>query len=98
MFESLSYFRASADRQKKIMGPTAIPRPLTSFSVGSVVRLEFFSLSAVEEQRLRDLGIREGNELQILKNEDSFVLRVEASRIVLRKEVAMAVFATLESK
>lgn len=79
------------------MGPSAIPRPLTSFSAGAIVRLNFFSLSPVEEQRLRDLGIREGKELHVLKNEESLVLRVEASRIVLRKEVAMAVFATLES-
>ncbi len=76
------------------MSPTFNSQPLTSFRVGADVRLAFFSLPAAEEQRLRDLGIREGNELRILKNDDSIVLRVEASRIVLRKEVAMAAFAT----
>ena len=79
------------------MSPEGVPQPLTSFSTGSVVRLAFFSLSPSEEQRLRDLGIREGNEVSILKNEDSFVLRVEASRVALRKELAMAVFAVEES-
>lgn len=76
------------------MSPKNFPQPLTSFDAGVVVHLAFFALGPAESQRLRDLGVREGNEIHVLKNEDALVVRVEASRIVLRREVAMNVFAT----
>ena len=40
------------------------------------------------------VGVREGNAIHVLKNADTFVCKIEASRIALRREVAMKVFAT----
>ncbi len=79
------------------MSPIQVPRPLTSFSAGVMVHLAFFSLGVAESQRLRELGVREGNLIHVLKNDDTFVCAVESSRIALRKEVAMNVFATLSA-
>ena len=76
------------------MSPVNVPQPLTSFAAGLVVHLSFFALAASEAQRLRDLGVREGNAIHVLKNADTFVCKIEASRIALRREVAMKVFAT----
>ena len=77
-----------------LMSPVNVPQPLTSFAAGVVVHLAFFALGDSECQRLRDLGVREGNEIHVLKNDDTFVCKIDASRIALRREVAMNVFAT----
>ena len=76
------------------MSPIHIPQPLTSFAVGMIVHLAFFALGIPEAQRLRELGVREGNMIHVLKNGETFVCRVESSRIALRREVAMNVFGT----
>jgi len=68
------------------------PRPLSSFRKGSTVRLAFFALSPPEEQRLRDLGLRECRSMQVLKNDDAVLLRIEECRIAVRLEVAMNIF------
>lgn len=51
----------------------------------------------VEADRLRELGIREGNPIHILRNEEALICTVESSRIVLRREIAQQVFATIHS-
>lgn len=76
------------------MSPIHVPQPLTSFPTGVLVHLAFFALADPEAQRLRELGVIEGNQIHILKNGDSFVCCVESSRIALRREVAMNVFGT----
>ena len=78
------------------MSPLSIPQPLTSFAKGVVVTLSFLAHAPAEVQRLRDLGIREGNVVQILKNAEALVCMVESSRIVLRREVAMQVFGVVQ--
>jgi len=76
------------------MSPIHVPQPLTSFAAGVMVQLAFFALGVPEAQRLRELGVIEGNQIHVLKNGDTFVCCVESSRIALRREVAMNVFAT----
>ena len=76
------------------MSPVNVPQPLTSFAAGVIVHLAFFAVAAPEAQRLRELGVREGNPIHVLKNAETFVCKVEESRIALRREVAMNVFAT----
>ena len=76
------------------MSPIHVPQPLTSFAAGVMVNLSFFALGDPEAQRLRELGVIEGNVIHVLKNGDTFVCCVESSRIALRREVAMNVFAT----
>jgi len=80
-----------------LMTPDPLPQPLTSFTAGVVVQLAFLSLMPVEADRLRDLGIREGNPIHILRNEEALICAVESSRIVLRREIAQQVFATLHT-
>ena len=76
------------------MSPIHVPQPLTSFAAGMMVHLAFFALGVSEAQRLRELGVRDGNMIHIVKNGDTFVCCVESSRIALRREVAMNVFGT----
>lgn len=78
------------------MSPITLPQPLTSFACGVVVQLAFLALLPAEAARLRELGIREGCPIHILRNHDSLVCGVDASRVVLRKEVAQNVFAVLQ--
>jgi len=78
------------------MSPVSLPQPLTSFACGVVVQLAFLSLLPAEAERLRDLGIREGNEIHVIRNAESMICKIEASRVVLRREVAMNVFAVLQ--
>lgn len=78
------------------MSPITLPQPLTSFMNGVVVQLAFMSMLPAEAARLRDLGIREGSRVQILRNHDCLVCGVEASRVVLRREVAQNVFGVLQ--
>ena len=68
------------------------PQPLSSFGQGDRVQLAFFALPPAEEDRLRDLGIREGQPMQLLKNDDAVLIRIEESRIAVRLETARNVF------
>ena len=78
------------------MSPVSLPRPLTTFACGVMVQLAFFSLSPTEAERLRELGLREGNAIHVIRNEESFICKIEASRVVLRREVAMKIFGTIQ--
>ena len=78
------------------MSPISLPPPLTSFANGVVVQLAFLAVLPAEAARLRELGIREGNPIHILRNQESLICAVDASRVVLRKEVAQNVFAVLQ--
>ena len=78
------------------MSPISLPQPLTAFAAGVVVQLVFLSLLPAEAARLRELGIREGCPVHILRNHDSLVCGVESSRVVLRREVAQNVFGVLQ--
>jgi|DEB0MinimDraft_6_1074348.scaffolds.fasta_scaffold543970_1 Fe2+ transport system protein FeoA len=78
------------------MSPLPLPQPLTAFASGVCVRLSFLSLLPAEAARLRDLGMREGSPIHILRNQDSLICSVDASRVVLRREVAQQVFGILQ--
>ena len=73
---------------------SAPPQPLTCFARGVWVKLAFLAVAPSEAERLRDLGVREGCRVHVLRNAASVVCHVETARIVLRREVAMNVFAT----
>lgn len=70
------------------------PAPVTSFPAGRTVRLCFMGLDAGTCARLRELGVREGCEACVVSVGDKCVLGLGTSRIALRREVAMGLFAT----
>lgn len=76
------------------MTPDTVPQPLTCYACGVCVKLAFLALAPAEAERLRDLGVREGNDVYLLRNEETVICGVESCRIALRREVAMHVFAT----
>lgn len=76
------------------MTPDTVPQPLTCYACGVCVKLAFLALAPAEAERLRDLGVREGNDVHLLRNEETVICGVESCRIALRREVAMQVFAT----
>ena len=78
------------------MSPVALPQPLTAFASGVNVRLAFLSLVPAEAARLRELGMREGSPVHILRNQGALICGVDASRVVLRREVAQHVFGVLQ--
>ena len=69
------------------------PVPLTGFKPGDCVRISFMALATADEQRIRDLGIREGCDVLVLKNAETLVIRTESSRVALRHVVGMNIFA-----
>jgi len=71
--------------------------PLTSFSDGTDLQLVFFSLDTAEAQRLREMGLYEGARISIIKNTNKVIVRVDGSRIGLRRELAMHLFGTRAS-
>ena len=73
------------------------PSPITAFTVGKTVRVCFMGLDEPTCVRLRELGIREGCSTCIMAMGDKCVLAVGASRVALRREVAMGLFATDEA-
>lgn len=76
------------------MDPDAFPAPVSSFPAGRTVRLCFMGLDEGTCARLRELGVREGCDACVMATGDKCVLAVGASRVALRREVAMGLFAT----
>ncbi len=68
------------------------PAPLTSFSDGANILLDFIGGEAA--QRLRDLGLREGALVAIVQNTGNLIVGVAGSRIGLRRELAMHILGT----
>lgn len=67
--------------------------PVTSFPTGDSVQIEVLGVAEPVACRLRQLGVREGCKARILNAGDKCVLAIGQSRIALRKEVAMGLFA-----
>ena len=76
------------------MDPAAFAAPVSSFPAGRTVRLCFMGLDEGTCARLRELGVREGCDACVMATGDKCVLAVGASRVALRREVAMGLFAT----
>ena len=68
------------------------PAPLTSFSDGAHILLDFIGGEAA--QRLRDLGLREGALVAVVQNTGNLIVRVAGCRIGLRRELAMHILGT----
>lgn len=68
--------------------------PVSSFPTGDSVQIEVLGVAEAVACRLRQLGVREGCRARILTAGDKCVLAIGESRIALRKEVAMGLFAT----
>ena len=66
--------------------------PLTCFSNGQTVDIEWLGVTDEEATRLRELGVREGCRACILMNSDKCILGLGACRIALRRELAMQLF------
>ena len=74
--------------------PSHEPAPLTTFSQGEDVRIEWVGLEEAEAERLRDLGLREGCQACVMMNADKCILGLGSCRLALQREVAMQLFAT----
>lgn len=70
------------------------PTPVTAFRVGKTVQLCFMGLDDGTCARLRELGVREGCRACVMATGDKCVLGIGASRVALRREIAMGLFAT----
>ena len=70
-----------------IMGPA----PLTSFCDGC--SLKVCLVSGCAEERLRDLGIREGAHVEVVRNSEELIVRIEGCRIGLRRDMATDILA-----
>ncbi|MCY4159638.1 MAG: FeoA family protein [Bacteroidetes bacterium] len=69
-----------------------IPAPLTSYGDGCILVIRYVDGSA--QERLRDIGIREGACVEMIKNSEGLIVRLEGSRIGLRRDMAEEIFAT----
>lgn len=67
---------------------------MTRFRSGTRVRLEAMSMDAVEAQRLREMGLREGMQLAIIQNTQNLIVGVIAGRIGIRRDLARKLLAT----
>jgi len=77
--------------------PIHDPMPLTTFSTGQEVRIQWVGVEGTEADRLRDLGVREGCRACILMNADKCILGLGSCRLALQREVAMQLLATPDS-
>lgn len=68
-----------------------VPSPLTSFCDGCTLKI--CSVYGCAQDRLRDVGIREGAQVEMLKNSDELIVRIESCRIGLRRDMAADVLA-----
>jgi len=68
-----------------------IPAPLTSFCDGCALKI--YSVCGGAQERLRDMGIREGACVEMIKNSEDLIVRIEGCRIGLRRDMAVNIFA-----
>ena len=69
-----------------------MPAPLTSFLGGTYILLH--AIGGEAAHRLRDVGLREGAMVAIVRNTGNIVVRVDGSRIGLRQEIAKQILGT----
>lgn len=68
--------------------------PLSLLGAGRRACVAFLGGSESDAQRLRDLGLREGAFVCVMRNTDKCVLAMDGCRLALGREVAAQVFAT----
>lgn len=69
-----------------------VPAPLTAFCDGCPLKI--CSVHGCAEERLRDMGLREGAQVEVIQNSDKLIVRLAGCRIGLRRDVAADIFAT----
>ena len=68
-----------------------VPAPLTSFCDGCSLKVCF--VSGCAQGRLRDLGVREGAHIEMIRNSDELIVRIEGCRVGLRRDMATEILA-----
>lgn len=66
--------------------------PLTALSEGIDVLVD--TVCGHAAHRLRDVGLREGAQIAIVRNTSNVIVRVEGCRIGLRHEIARQILGT----
>lgn len=79
------------DRRHDSAAPSV--RPLTAFDVGARLRIVRLGGDEATNQRLMDLGLREGVRCSIVLSNGKLIVSVGECRIALRREVAMHIQA-----
>ena len=67
------------------------PAPLTTYRDGCALRIH--SVCGYAQERLRDVGIREGVCVEMIRNSKELILRIDSCRIGLRRDMAVDVLA-----
>lgn len=67
--------------------------PLTTYRQGDDLEIEWLGLDEVQNERLRELGVREGCRVCVMMNADKCILGMGACRVALQREIAMCLFA-----
>jgi len=68
--------------------------PLTVLGQGQRACVAFMGMDEGDAQRLRELGLREGACICVMRNTSTCLLAMDGCRIALQREVAVMVFAT----
>ncbi len=75
----------------ELSNPVMVPSPLTAFCDGCTLKVCF--VDGCAQDRLRDVGIREGAHLEMIQNSDKIVVRIEGCRIGIRRDTARDILA-----
>ena len=70
------------------------PVPLSSCPCSNRTDVVVCTVAGEAEQKLRDIGVREGATLSVLNNSADVIVRLAGCRIGLRREVASCVLVT----
>ena len=70
------------------------PVPLSSCPCSDRTDVVVCAIAGKAEHKLRDIGVREGAALSVLKNSGDVIVRLAGCRIGLRREVASCVMVT----
>ena len=68
--------------------------PLTVLGQGQRACVAFMGMAPEDAQRLRELGLREGACICVMRNTSTCLLAMDGARLALQREVAAQVFAT----
>ncbi len=67
------------------------PAPLTSYCDGCEIRI--FSVCGLRQERLREMGLREGVCIEMVKNSEDLIVRLDGCRIGLCRDAAADILA-----
>ncbi len=67
------------------------PAPLTAFCDGCLLKI--YSVCGGAQGRLREMGLREEAHVEVVKNSENVIVRIEGCRIGLRRDMASDILA-----